>query len=114
QAVTLAAVAPYLDAPTEICGIAHVRGQECDRINAIIENLNALGVRAEEREDGVIIYPSEPHGARVKTFGDHRVAMAFALCGLRTDGVIIENAEVCAKTFKEYFQTLENLIDRII
>ncbi|MDE7301308.1 MAG: 3-phosphoshikimate 1-carboxyvinyltransferase, partial [Clostridia bacterium] len=49
QALTLAAVAPYFDAPTEICGIAHIRGQECDRINAIVENLTALGIRAEER-----------------------------------------------------------------
>ena len=114
QALTLAAVAPYLNNPTEIVGVAHIRGQECDRIKAIVCNLTALGVRVEEREDGVKIYPSTPHGAEIETFGDHRVAMAFSLCGLRTDGVIIKNAEVCAKTFKEYFQTLENLIDRLI
>ena len=114
QTLTLAAVAPYLDNPTEIVGVAHIRGQECDRIKAIVNNLTALGVRVEEREDGVKIYPSKPHGAEIETYGDHRVAMAFSLCGLRTDGVIIKNAEVCAKTFKEYFETLENLIDRLI
>lgn len=114
QALTMAAVAPFLNKPTEICGIAHIRGQECDRIAAIRENLTALGVRCEAREDGVKIYPSAPHGATIETFGDHRVAMAFALVGLRTEGVIIENAEVCSKTFGEYFSVLDNLIAQLI
>lgn len=114
QTLTLAAVAPYLSKPTEICGVKHIRGQECDRIKAIVCNLTAMGVEVEEREDGVKIYPCAPHGAEIETFGDHRVAMAFALSGLRTDGVIIKNAEVCSKTFKEYFEVLENLIARLI
>ncbi|MDE7084097.1 MAG: 3-phosphoshikimate 1-carboxyvinyltransferase [Clostridia bacterium] len=114
QALTLAAVAPYLSEPTEISGVAHIRGQECDRIAAIVHNLNALGVSCEERGDGVKIYPCKPHGGKIETFGDHRVAMAFSLCGLMTEGVIIGNAEVCSKTFKEYFEVLDNLIDRII
>ncbi|MDE7257532.1 MAG: 3-phosphoshikimate 1-carboxyvinyltransferase, partial [Clostridia bacterium] len=114
QALTLAAVAPYLSEPTEISGVAHIRGQECDRIAAIVHNLNALGVSCEERGDGVKIYPCKPHGGRIENFGDHRVAMAFSLCGLMTEGIIIGNAEVCSKTFKEYFEVLDNLIDRII
>ena len=114
QALTLAAVAPYLKNPTEICGVKHIRGQECDRIAAIVHNLSAMGVKCEEREDGVKIYPCAPHGAEIETFGDHRVAMAFSLCGLMTDGVVIRNSEVCSKTFKEYFETLDNLIARII
>lgn len=114
QALTLAAIAPYFNAPTEICGIAHIRGQECDRIAAISRNLAAMGIRCEERGDGVVIYPGTPHGAEIETFGDHRVAMAFAVTGLRCEGIIIKDAEVCSKTFKEYFQTLDNLIDRII
>lgn len=113
QALTLAAVAPYLSEPTEITGVAHIRGQECDRIAAIVHNLTALGVTFEEREDGVKIYPSKPHGGKIETFGDHRVAMAFSLCGLMTDGVIIGNAEVCSKTFKEYFEVLDDLIIKI-
>lgn len=114
QALTLAAVAPYLENPTEIVGVAHIRGQECDRIKAIVHNLTAMGVKCEEREDGVKIYPATPHGAEIETFGDHRVAMAFSLCGLRTDGIIIKDAEVCSKTFKEYFEVLDDLIERII
>lgn len=113
QALTLAAVAPYLEKATEIKGVSHIRGQECDRIAAIVHNLKAMGVRCEEREDGVKIYPSTPHGADIETFGDHRVAMAFSLCGLMTEGIVIKNAGVCSKTFKEYFETLDNLIERL-
>ncbi len=113
QALTLAAVAPYLSSPVEICGIAHVRGQECDRISAIVKNLTALGVRTEERADGVKIYPSQPKGAALETFGDHRVAMSFALTGLRADGVIIKNAEVCSKTFADYFTVFDGVIKKL-
>ena len=113
QALTLAAVAAYLENPTEICGVSHIRGQECDRIAAIIHNLTAMGVKCEELSDGVKIYPSKPHGAEIETFGDHRVAMAFSLCGLMTDGIVIKNAEVCSKTFKEYFEVLDNLIYKL-
>ncbi|MBO5327956.1 MAG: 3-phosphoshikimate 1-carboxyvinyltransferase [Clostridia bacterium] len=114
QALTLAAVAPYLEKPTEICGVAHIRGQESNRIAAIVENLTAMGVRVEEYEDGVKIYPSTPHGAKIKTFGDHRVAMAFAVCGTVTQSIEIENCEVCGKTFKEYFSVLTALTNKII
>lgn len=109
QALTLAAIAPYLEKPTEIVGIAHTRGQECDRINAICYNLRQMDVRCEEREDGVKIYPSVPQPATIKTFGDHRVAMAFAITGLRTYGIEIDCPEVCSKTFKNYFEVLDSL-----
>ena len=113
QALTLAAIAPYLKNPTTITGIAHIRGQECDRIKAIVTNLTALGVRVEEREDGVKIYPSQPVGCAIETFGDHRVAMAFAVTGLRCNGVVIKNAEVCQKTFAGYFEVLDKLINQL-
>lgn len=109
QTLTLAAIAPYFDNPTEICGVEHIRRQECDRLRAISYNLAAMGVKCEERADGVKIYPSQPKPALINTFGDHRVAMSFALTGLRADGIVIENAEVCSKTFKEYFEVLDSL-----
>lgn len=113
QTLTLAAIAPYLKNPTEICGVAHIRRQECDRIAAIVYNLSAMGVKCEEREDGVIIYPSKPKPAKIETFGDHRVAMSFALTGLRADGIEIENAQVCSKTFPDYFEVLDKLCDKL-
>lgn len=113
QALTLAAIAPYFSSPTIITGIAHTRGQECDRIKAACAALSAMGVKAEEREDGLKIYPSQPKPALIKTCGDHRVAMSFALTGLRADGIEIEDAEVCSKTFAEYFTVLDDVISRL-
>lgn len=113
QTLTLAAIAPYFSKPTEIVGVAHIRKQECDRIRAICENLRRMGVGCEEREDGVKIYPSEPRPAHIDTFGDHRVAMSFAVTGLRADGIVIENAEVCSKTFKNYFETLDAVTQKL-
>ncbi|MDE6867705.1 MAG: 3-phosphoshikimate 1-carboxyvinyltransferase [Clostridia bacterium] len=109
QALTLAAIAPYFKNPTKICNVAHIRKQECDRIKAMVENLTAMGVKVEEFADGVKIYPSLPKPAKIKTFGDHRVAMSFAVSGLRADGIEIENAEVCSKTFKDFFTVLDGI-----
>ncbi len=113
QALTMAAIAPYFSRPTQICGISHIRGQECDRINAIKFNLDGLGVPCRVTEDGVEITPAPPRPARIATFGDHRVAMSFAVTGLRSAGVVIEHAEVCAKTFGDYFEVLGALAEKL-
>lgn len=109
QTLTLAAIAPFADAPITITGIGHIRLQECDRIHAICANLTALGIQVEEKEDQVTIYPGTPKGCDIETFDDHRVAMSFALTGLRTEGVRILNPSCCKKTFAEYFQVMENI-----
>jgi len=115
QALTLAAIAPFADSVTEITGIAHIRGQECDRIHAIIDNLSTLGIRVEELEDGVRIYPLNMSKVEVTrkvmihTFEDHRVAMSFTLTGLRIPGIVIENPECCRKTFENYFEIWDEI-----
>jgi len=113
QALTLAAIAPYADKPITITGIGHIRLQECDRIKAIVENLTALGIRTDEKEDQVIIYPGVMKGCEIETFEDHRVAMSFALTGLRTEGVVIKNPGCCKKTFAEYFEVLEKVLEQV-
>ena len=113
QALTLAAIAPYADGPVTITGIGHIRLQECDRIRAITENLTALGVTVEEQEDRVTIYPGAMHGAEIQTYEDHRVAMAFSLCGLRTEGVRILDPGCCKKTFAEYFTILDHILKKL-
>ena len=109
QALTLAAVAPYAGEPVRISNIAHIRGQECDRIHAIVSNLKRAGIRCEEYPDGVVIYPGEPRPCSIETFEDHRVAMAFSILGLRCGGIIIENPQCCRKTFEQYFEVLDSL-----
>lgn len=110
QALTLAAIAPFADAPVKITGIGHIRLQECDRIHAIVQNLTTLGIKTEEKEDEVTIYPGVPKSGDVETYEDHRVAMSFALTGLKTEGVRILNPSCCKKTFAEYFEVLEKVL----
>ena len=109
QALTVAALAPFASSPTRIRGIAHIRKQECDRINAIVENLTALGVPSSATEDEIYIEPAPVRGGTVKSFGDHRVAMAFALIGLKTGNLFIENPSCVRKTFDNYFEILDEL-----
>ena len=113
QALTLASMAPFAKSPVTIRGIAHIRNQECDRVNAIVTNLRALGVAVEELEDGVRIAPAkdgEIHGAEIETFGDHRVAMAFTLPGLLIPGVVIKDPGCCRKTFENYFEIWDSIL----
>lgn len=105
QTMTMAVLALFADSPTHIRGIGHIRGQECDRMAATIAEITKLGGDAREDEDGtgLIITPVPLHGATLSTYDDHRMAMAFALTGLRVEGVSIENPSCCKKTFENYF-----------
>ncbi len=109
QALTLAALAPFCTSATTIRNVAHIRAQECDRIVAIVKNLRAMGIEVEERPDGVTIQPGKPKGTLIETFGDHRVAMAFSLMGLKVPGVEIENPACVAKTFENYWEVFDSL-----
>lgn len=109
-AQTLAAIAPFADSPTRIRGIASARVKETDRIHATCAELARLGVRVEEHEDGMTIYPVEKmRPAIVQTYNDHRMAMAFSLIGLRFNGVTIENPSCVSKTFPNFFEVLETI-----
>jgi len=109
-AQTLAVVAPFASSPTRIRGIASARVKETDRVSATCIELARLGVRVEEHEDGMTIYPCQSFNpARIHTYNDHRMAMAFALIGLRADGVTIENPACVSKTFPNYFEVLDQL-----
>ncbi|MBR1741963.1 MAG: 3-phosphoshikimate 1-carboxyvinyltransferase [Lachnospiraceae bacterium] len=109
QTMTAAAIAPFADSTVTIRGIAHIRGQESDRVSAIETELKAMKVRCETEKDRITIYPGTPVGTKVHTYHDNRVAMAFAITGLMTDGVIIEDPDCCKKTFPEYFEILEEI-----
>jgi 3-phosphoshikimate 1-carboxyvinyltransferase len=109
-AQTLAAIAPFANSPTVIRGIASARVKETDRVAAMCAELRRLGVSVEEYPDGLKIYPVEHiTPATVKTYDDHRMAMAFALTALRSKGVSIENPGCVAKTFPNFFDVLEQL-----
>jgi 3-phosphoshikimate 1-carboxyvinyltransferase len=92
-----------------ISHIGHIRLQESDRIHAIVTELRRIGIRCEEEEDTITIYPGIPHPAAIETYEDHRMAMAFSLLGLRTEGITIRDPMCCKKTFEDYFKILDEL-----
>lgn len=109
-AQTLAAIAPFAGSATHIRGIASARYKETDRISATCTELRRIGVHVEEHEDGMTIYPCDSfHPAAVRTYNDHRMAMAFSLIGLRVPGIVIENPGCVSKTFPKFFNVLETL-----
>ena len=107
QTMTLAAIAPFAKTTTVIKNIEHIRLQESDRIEAMVNELNNLGVDVKEGRDRIEISPANVKPGVVDTYNDHRMAMSFALIGLRVDGIIIDNYECCCKTFENYFEVLE-------
>ena len=113
QTMTMAIVAAFASSPTSIHGISHIRFQESDRMGAIIDGLGRLGCKCTAIEDdtGILIEPMPMHGAEIDTYEDHRIAMAFALTGLRIPGVIINDPDCCRKTFEDYFEVLDSLCE---
>jgi len=109
-AQTLAAIAPFASSPTIIRGIASARVKETDRVSAMVTELRRMGVTVDEYPDGLKIYPcADLHPASIQTYDDHRMAMAFALVGLKVPGVQIENPGCVSKTFPNYFEVVEEL-----
>ena len=111
QSLTLAAVSAFAKSPTKITGIAHIRMQESDRLLAIKNELEKLGIGAVMGDGEISIFPEtmNENEVYIETYDDHRVAMAFALVGLRRAGVIIKNPDCSAKTFKDYFKVLDEI-----
>lgn len=114
--MTLAAIAPFAEGPTSITNIEHTRHQETDRISAVANELGRMGVEVEEKESSLRIIPEADKliGSRVKptdvkTYGDHRMAMSFALTGLIVPGIRIQDPVCVTKTFPNYFRWLESL-----
>ena len=109
-AQTLAVIAPFASSSTRIRGIASARLKETDRVHATCTELRRLGIRVDEHEDGMTIYPcNEIQPGMVQTYNDHRMAMAFALIGLQVEGITIENPSCVSKTFPKYFEVLDTL-----
>ena len=108
-AQTLAVVAAFAEGPTTIRNIAHVRHKETDRIAALATELRRLGLEVQEHPDGLTIVPGPIHSATIQTYDDHRMAMSFALIGLRTEGIEISNPGCTDKTYPRFFEDFEDL-----
>ncbi len=104
---TLAVVAAFAHGTTVIENIAHLRIKECDRLSAVARELSRMGARVEERDAALIIHGKggvDLHGAEIETYSDHRMAMCFAVAGLKVPGVSIKGPECVAKSFPDFWE----------
>jgi 3-phosphoshikimate 1-carboxyvinyltransferase len=107
--LTLAAVAVFAEGPTRIYNVENMRIKETDRIAALATELRRIGQRVEELRDGIVIHPRPVTPAKIETYNDHRMAMSFAVVGLRAPGIAIRNPSCVSKTFPDFFRKLEKL-----
>ena len=107
----LAVAAAVADGVTTFNDVKELRFKESDRITAMTEGLRTLGVAVEEREDGMTIHGGHSvHGGAIKSYGDHRIAMAFAIAGLISDeGVQIDDAGCVNISFPSFFDLLAEI-----
>jgi 3-phosphoshikimate 1-carboxyvinyltransferase len=110
----LAAVAPYSDDGLEVRDAKELRVKESDRIAAVAANLRKMGAEVEERPDGMRIPGGQHlHGAELDSFGDHRIAMAFAVAALRAEGATtIRGADAAGVSYPAFFEELEAVAGR--
>jgi 3-phosphoshikimate 1-carboxyvinyltransferase len=110
----LAAIAPFSEGGIRVRDAKELRVKESDRIQAVAQNLSAMGATVEEHEDGLTVPGGQKlHGASIDSFGDHRIAMAFAVAALRADGESeIRGANAAVISFPAFFETLERLVER--
>ena len=95
---TLAALLLFASSPSTLTGIAHLRGHETDRLDAIAQSVSALGGSIEELPNGLRITPTALHGAHLRSFADHRIATFAAIVGLVVDGVSVDDISCTSKT----------------
>jgi 3-phosphoshikimate 1-carboxyvinyltransferase len=106
---TLSVLAAVRPGRTTITNVPHLRTKESNRLEALVTELKKTGVRAEERDDGLVIEGGSPHAAEIETYEDHRIAMSFAILGLRTPGTKIKDKNSVNKSFPGFWGELEKL-----
>jgi 3-phosphoshikimate 1-carboxyvinyltransferase len=106
---TLAVLAAFAQGETVITGVSHLRHKESDRLAAVAAELGKMGITVRETADGLVITGGEPHGAAIDTYQDHRIAMSFAVAGLRAPGTVINDPDCVAKSFPEFWDYFAKL-----
>ncbi|MBW4456171.1 MAG: 3-phosphoshikimate 1-carboxyvinyltransferase [Nostoc indistinguendum CM1-VF10] len=109
---TLGAIAPFASSPITIRNVEHIRYKETDRIKAVVTELRRLGVKVEEFADRLKIEPGPITPAAIETYHDHRMAMAFAVTGLKVPGIVIKDPGCTAKTFPDYFTRFFQMLEQ--
>jgi 3-phosphoshikimate 1-carboxyvinyltransferase len=106
--MTAIVMAPLLARPVRFTELGRLRLQECERVKALRMELTRCGARVDEENDTLTVYPSRGTlcGAEIRTYEDHRMAMSFAILGLKLHGIKLQNPACVKKTFPNFFQKL--------
>lgn len=104
--MTAIAIAPLATSAVRFTDLGRLRVQECERVVALRTELTKCGAKVIETGDTLEVFPSELHGAEIETYNDHRMAMCFAILGLKVPGIKIKNPACVKKTFPNFFQKL--------
>jgi 3-phosphoshikimate 1-carboxyvinyltransferase len=106
---TLAVVAAYAEGTTVIKNVSHLKSKESDRLTSVVNELVKMGIAARCSDDELVVPGGRPRGAEIETYGDHRIAMSFAVAGLAAPGTIIRDDHCVEKSFPNYWQVFEGL-----
>jgi 3-phosphoshikimate 1-carboxyvinyltransferase len=109
QVPTLAVVAAFAEGTTVIKNVAHLKSKESDRLSATVTGLQKMGIAASSSTNALVIKGGKPEGAIIDTYNDHRIAMSFAIAGLKVPGVCIQNEGCVKKSFPAFWQVFEKL-----
>jgi 3-phosphoshikimate 1-carboxyvinyltransferase len=104
--MTAIVMMPFATSSVAFTDLARLRVQECERVVALRTELTKCGAKVVEVGDTLTVYPSQLHGAEIETYHDHRMAMCFAILGLKVPGIKIKNPACAKKTFPNFFQKL--------
>jgi 5-enolpyruvylshikimate-3-phosphate synthase len=104
--MTAIVIRPVLEVPVKFTELGRLRVQETERVVALRTELTKCGAKVIEEDDTLTVYPSKLHGAEIETYNDHRMAMCFAILGLKVPGIKIKNPVCVKKTFPNFFQKL--------
>jgi 3-phosphoshikimate 1-carboxyvinyltransferase len=107
--MTAIVLAPFAPGVTTFTSLGRLRVQECERVEALRTELSKCGARVEENGDTLTVHPGPLHGAEIETYNDHRMAMCFAMLGLRVPGIRLQDPSCVKKTFPNFFQKLSAL-----
>jgi len=99
-------LAPLAETAWKFTDLGRLRLQECERVVALRTELTKCGAKVIESDDTLEAFPSSLHGAEIETYNDHRMAMCFAILGLKVPGIKIKNPSCVKKTFPNFFQKL--------
>lgn len=106
---TLAVVAAFADGTTIIKNVEHLKAKESDRLSAVINELTKTGIEAKSAGSDLVIKGGTPKGANIETYNDHRIAMSFAVLGLKTPGIFIKDEMCVEKSFPNFWEVFDKL-----